>query len=97
MTAIDTHKFITNQNLCRAAPTSLLGIDSAYAPVGFSLSLVTFVILITAVALDPGPMITLLGLPVLVATLVALPELFPASPTGGPTSITAELPCQTGH
>ena len=97
MSTIDTHESATDQDAGRAAPTRQLGIDSAHVLLGFPLGLVTFVILITAVALHPGPMITLLGLPVLVATLVALPELFRSSPTGGPTSITAELPCQTGR
>lgn len=46
-----------------------LGIDTAYVLLGFPLGVVTFVILVTGLATGVGLLITLLGIPVLVATL----------------------------
>jgi signal transduction histidine kinase len=46
-----------------------LGIDTAYVLTGFPLGIVAFVILVTGVSLGAGLLITLLGIPVLVATI----------------------------
>jgi signal transduction histidine kinase len=46
-----------------------LGIDTAYVLVGFPLSIVVFVLVITGFSLSAGLLVTLLGIPVLVATL----------------------------
>jgi len=46
-----------------------LGVDSAYVLLGFPLSIIAFVIVITGLALGAGLLITLLGIPVLVATI----------------------------
>jgi signal transduction histidine kinase len=46
-----------------------VGIDTAYVLVGFPLGIAGFVILVTGVSLGGGLLITLLGIPVLVATI----------------------------
>ncbi len=46
-----------------------LAIDTAYVLVGFPLGVVTFVIVITGLSVGLGLLITLLGIPILVATL----------------------------
>ncbi len=46
-----------------------LGIDTAYVLVGFPLGIAAFVILVTGISLGAGLLITLLGLPVLFATI----------------------------
>jgi signal transduction histidine kinase len=48
-----------------------LGTDTAYVFVGFPLGIAAFVIIITGLALGGGLLVTLLGIPVLVATLFA--------------------------
>ncbi len=48
-----------------------LGVDSAYVLVGFPLGIIAFVVIITGVSLGGGLLITLLGIPVLVATIFA--------------------------
>src|SRR5262245_21774654 len=48
-----------------------LGIDSAYVLLGFPLAIVTFVIIITGLSLGLSLLITLIGIPVLVATVYA--------------------------
>ncbi len=48
-----------------------LGIDTAYVLIGFPLGTIAFVLMITGVSLAGGLLITLLGIPVLVATLFA--------------------------
>jgi len=53
------------------APSMLrqLGVDTAYVLLGFPLGIATFVLLITGLSLGAGLLITLLGIPVLVATV----------------------------
>src|SRR5262249_1145353 len=46
-----------------------LGMDTAYVLAGFPLSIVTFVIIITGISVSAGLLVTLLGIPLLVATL----------------------------
>jgi len=46
-----------------------LGVDTAYVLLGFPLAIIVFVLLVTGLSLGAGLLITLLGLPVLVATL----------------------------
>ncbi len=46
-----------------------LGIDTAYAVIGFPLGTVAFVVMITGISMGAGLLITLLGIPVLVATI----------------------------
>jgi signal transduction histidine kinase len=55
------------------APTVLrrLGVDTAYVLLGFPLAVVSFVVLVTGFALGVGLAITVVGLPVLAATLHA--------------------------
>jgi signal transduction histidine kinase len=48
-----------------------LGVDTAYVLVGFPLAIIAFTVIITGLSLGGGLLITLLGLPVLVATLLA--------------------------
>jgi signal transduction histidine kinase len=48
-----------------------LGTDTAYVLVGFPLGIAAFVIIVTGLSVGGGLLITLLGLPVLVATLFA--------------------------
>ncbi len=48
-----------------------LGIDTAYVLIGFPLGIVAFVLMVTGLSLGGGLLITLLGIPVLVATLFA--------------------------
>jgi signal transduction histidine kinase len=48
-----------------------LGIDTAYVLIGFPLSIVAFVLVITGLSTGAGLLITLLGIPVLVVTLFA--------------------------
>ncbi len=48
-----------------------LGIDTAYVLIGFPLGVVAFVLMVTGLSLGGGLLITLLGIPVLVATLFA--------------------------
>jgi signal transduction histidine kinase len=48
-----------------------LGVDTAYILVGFPLAIIAFTVIITGLSLGGGMLITLLGLPVLVGTLLA--------------------------
>ena len=48
-----------------------LGVDTAYVVVGFPWSIITFVVLVTGLSLGVGLTVTLLGIPVMVATLYA--------------------------
>ena len=48
-----------------------LGVDTAYVLLGFPLGIITFVLVITGLSLGAGLLITLLGIPVLVATVFA--------------------------
>jgi signal transduction histidine kinase len=48
-----------------------LGVDTAYVLVGFPLAIIAFTVIVTGLSLGGGLLITLLGLPVLVGTLLA--------------------------
>src|SRR4029453_9849404 len=48
-----------------------LGVDTAYVLIGFPLGIIAFVVVITGISAGGGLLITLLGIPVLVATIFA--------------------------
>jgi signal transduction histidine kinase len=48
-----------------------LGVDTAYVLIGFPLAIVAFTVIITGLSLGAGLLVTLLGIPVLVATVYA--------------------------
>jgi signal transduction histidine kinase len=62
------------QNLPEPARLGLLaqlGVDTAYVLIGFPLGIIAFVVIITGISLGGGLLITLLGIPILVATIFA--------------------------
>jgi signal transduction histidine kinase len=54
----------------RRSLISQLGVDTAYVLIGFPLAIIAFTVIITGLSLGAGLLITLIGLPVLVATLL---------------------------
>jgi len=61
----------TNEVPHRRGLLGQLGIDTIYVLVGFPLGIIAFTVIITGLSLGAGLLVTLLGIPVLVATIFA--------------------------
>jgi signal transduction histidine kinase len=70
-TITDTAATVKSGDSPIARTVRQLGTDTAYVFVGFPLGIAAFVIIVTGLSVGGGLLITLLGLPVLVATLFA--------------------------
>ena len=71
MTAITAPATLHRERSAIGRTVRQVGVDSAYVLLGLPLAIVAFVIVVTGIALGAGLLITLLGIPVLAATVFA--------------------------